>query len=93
MLGTLACTYMPSTRCILAVLSTLGFCLVLDCTEHLLGSFIVCDCRSPQLTVNLPGGVAYCAVDTTLPAGAPLRTVTVRDAITDLPVIENGHSE
>lgn len=50
-------------------------------------------CRSPQLTVNLPGGVAYCAVDTSLPAGAPLRTVTVRDAIADLPVIENGHSE
>lgn len=49
--------------------------------------------RSPQLTVNLPGGVAYCAVDTSLPAGAPLRTVTVRDAIQDLPVIENGHSE
>jgi hypothetical protein len=50
-------------------------------------------CRSPQLTVNLPGGVAYCAVDTSLPAGAPLRTVTVRDAIADLPLIENGHSE
>jgi hypothetical protein len=49
--------------------------------------------RSPQLTVNLPGGVAYCAVDTSLPAGAPLRTVTVRDAIADLPVISNGHSE
>jgi DNA (cytosine-5)-methyltransferase 1 len=48
--------------------------------------------RSPQLTVNLPGGVAYCAVDTTLPPGAPLRTVTVRDAIADLPPIENGHS-
>ncbi len=25
--------------------------------------------------------------------GAPLRTVTVRDAISDLPVIENGHDQ
>jgi hypothetical protein len=57
------------------------------------GCLLFGGCRSPQLTVNLPGGVAYCAVDTSLPAGAPLRTVTVRDAITDLPVIENGHSE
>jgi hypothetical protein len=32
-------------------------------------------------------------VDTTLPPGAPLRTVSVRDAIADLPVIANGHSE
>lgn len=46
--------------------------------------------RSPQLTVNLPGGVAYCAVDTRQP-GAPLRTVTVRDAIGDMPTIANGH--
>ncbi|KAF6265105.1 hypothetical protein COO60DRAFT_1470199 [Scenedesmus sp. NREL 46B-D3] len=48
--------------------------------------------RSPQLTVNLPGGVAYCAVDTSIP-GAPLRTVTVRDAIGDLPAIQNGHDK
>jgi DNA (cytosine-5)-methyltransferase 1 len=52
----------------------------------------VCCCRSPQLTVNLPGGVAYCAVDTSIP-GAPLRTVTVRDAIGDLPSIQNGHDK
>lgn len=25
--------------------------------------------------------------------GAPLRTVTVRDAIADLPAVENGHDE
>uniref|UniRef100_A0A383WE52 Cytosine-specific methyltransferase n=1 Tax=Tetradesmus obliquus TaxID=3088 RepID=A0A383WE52_TETOB len=48
--------------------------------------------RSPQLTVNLPGGVSYCAVDTSIP-GAPLRTVTVRDAIGDLPNIQNGHDK
>lgn len=53
---------------------------------------LLCPCRSPQLTVNLPGGVAYCAVDTSQP-GAPLRTVTVRDAIGDLPPIENGHDQ
>ncbi|KAF8055388.1 MET1B [Scenedesmus sp. PABB004] len=48
--------------------------------------------RTPQLTVNLPGGVQYCAVDTRTP-GAPLRTVTVRDAIGDLPAIPNGHDQ
>lgn len=63
------------------------------CTLPLCHPLLLIVCRSPQLTVNLPGGVAYCAVDTSLPAGAPLRTVTVRDAITDLPPIENGHSE
>lgn len=46
--------------------------------------------RTPQLTINLPGGVQYCAVPQTV--GAPLRPVTVRDAIGDLPAIENGHS-
>lgn len=44
--------------------------------------------RSPQLTINLPGGVAYTAVPQ-LP-GAPMRTVTVKDAIGDLPPIANG---
>lgn len=44
--------------------------------------------RSPQLTINLPGGVQYTAVPN-LP-GAPLRAVTVRDAIGDLPPITNG---
>lgn len=42
--------------------------------------------------MNLPGGVSYCAVDTSIP-GAPLRTVTVRDAIGDLPNIQNGHDK
>lgn len=35
---------------------------------------------------------SYCAINTALPAGAPLRTVTVGDAIGDLPLIDNGHS-
>ncbi|KAL6767831.1 MET1 [Auxenochlorella protothecoides x Auxenochlorella symbiontica] len=45
--------------------------------------------RTPQLTINLPNGVQYTAVPQTV--GAPLRPVTVRDAISDLPVIANGH--
>ena len=45
--------------------------------------------RSPQLTINLPGGVQYTAVPQR--DGAPLRTVTVKDAIGDLPAIKNGH--
>jgi DNA (cytosine-5)-methyltransferase 1 len=90
--------------------------------------------RSPQLTINLPGGVAYTAVPQRevgadaggkgrarigevlgpdvgapwcvwpgpcapqlppLPStqSAPLRTVTVRDAIGDLPLIQNGHDQ
>lgn len=44
--------------------------------------------RSPQLTIKLPGGVQYTAVPQTV--GAPLRTVTVKDAIGDLPQIANG---
>ena len=46
--------------------------------------------RSPQLVINLPGGVRYRAVPE-LP-GAPLRTVTVRDAIADLPAVDNGEA-
>ncbi|KAI8469979.1 MAG: S-adenosyl-L-methionine-dependent methyltransferase [Monoraphidium minutum] len=46
--------------------------------------------RSPQLTINLPGGVAFTAVPQE--PGAPLRTVTVKDAIGDLPIIKNGHN-
>lgn len=46
--------------------------------------------HSPQLTINLPGGVQYCAVPST--PGAPLRAVTVKDAIADLPAITNGSS-
>jgi DNA (cytosine-5)-methyltransferase 1 len=95
--------------------------------------------RSPQLTINLPGGVAYTAVPqrevgapgtacpltacrqghlwacccwcpgiavhgrqppalpdphlSVSPQSAPLRTVTVRDAIGDLPPIQNGHDQ
>jgi DNA (cytosine-5)-methyltransferase 1 len=45
--------------------------------------------RTPQLTINLPGGVSYTAVPQT--RGAPLRPVTVKDAIGDLPRIANGH--
>jgi hypothetical protein len=37
-----------------------------------------------------PNNMPYCAVDTSLPPGAPLRTVTVGDAIGDLPPIESG---
>lgn len=44
--------------------------------------------RTPQLTINLPGNVQYTAVPQTV--GAPLRPVTVRDAIGDLPAIESG---
>ncbi|KAL0027901.1 hypothetical protein WJX79_001540 [Trebouxia sp. C0005] len=47
--------------------------------------------RSSQLTINLPGNVQFTAVPQSV--GAPLRTVTVRDAISDLPVIENGHDQ
>lgn len=43
---------------------------------------------SPQLTINLPGGVAYTAVPAA--PGRPRRAVTVRDAIGDLPPISNG---
>ena len=46
---------------------------------------------SPQLTINLPGGVQYTAVPNQI--GAPLRAVTVKDAIFDLPPIVNGHQK
>ena len=44
--------------------------------------------HSPQLTINLPGSFKYAVPHDT--RGAPLRTVTVQDAISDLPPIENG---
>ncbi|BDA51554.1 DNA (cytosine-5)-methyltransferase 1B [Coccomyxa sp. Obi] len=44
--------------------------------------------HSPQLTIKLPGGVEYTAVPKQ--SGAPLRTVTVKDAIGDLPPLTNG---
>jgi len=46
---------------------------------------------SPQLTFNLPGGVAFCAVPQR--KSAPLRAVTVRDMIGDLPPVGNGADE
>lgn len=46
-----------------------------------------------QLTINLPGGVAYTAVPTQPGGGAALRAVTVKDAIADLPNIGNGFSQ
>jgi DNA (cytosine-5)-methyltransferase 1 len=46
---------------------------------------------TPQLTINLPGGVAYCAVPQEV--AVPLRTVTVKDAIGDLPPVQNGAAE
>ncbi len=71
--------------------------------------------HSPQLTINLPGGVQYTAVPNqvgnrghysdrnmltnaislslALKVGAPIRAVTVRDAIFDLPSINNGPKE
>lgn len=45
--------------------------------------------RTPQLTIKLPDDVQYTAVPQT--DGAPLRPVTVHDAIGDLPPITNGH--
>lgn len=46
-------------------------------------------CDRAMLTIY-PNNMPYCAVDTSLPPGAPLRTVTVGDAIGDLPPIESG---
>lgn len=47
--------------------------------------------KSPQLCINMPGGVAYRAVKDG--RVAPLRAVTVRDVIKDLPVIPNGNEQ
>jgi DNA (cytosine-5)-methyltransferase 1 len=44
-----------------------------------------------HMTLNLPGGVKYTAIPAWARDGAPLRAVTVRDAIGDLPHIEDGH--
>lgn len=46
--------------------------------------------RREMLSTSV-NGLPYCAIDMRLPEGAPLRTVTVGDAIGDLPAIENGH--
>ena len=47
--------------------------------------------NSPQLTFNLPGGVDFCAVPQR--KSAPLRAVTVRDVIGDLPEVPNGAAD
>eukprot|EP00210_Caulerpa_lentillifera_P008334 g7950.t1 len=47
--------------------------------------------HSPQLTINLPGGTKYAVHEDT--RGALLRTVTVQDAISDLPEITNGSNK
>ena len=47
---------------------------------------------SPQLAVPLPDGSSFCAVPQRGGA-APLRSVTVRDVIGDLPPVPNGASE
>jgi hypothetical protein len=44
--------------------------------------------KSPQLCINLPGGISYKAVEDG--KNARLRAVTVKDAIGDLPAVENG---
>lgn len=44
---------------------------------------------SSQLNIVLPGGVQYAAVKDAA-AGAPLRSITVRDTIAELPPVDNG---
>jgi DNA (cytosine-5)-methyltransferase 1 len=44
--------------------------------------------KSPQLCINLPGNISYKAVKDG--KNARLRAVTVKDAIRDLPAVENG---
>jgi DNA (cytosine-5)-methyltransferase 1 len=44
---------------------------------------------SSQLKISLPGGVSYAAVRDA-GKGAPLRAMTVKDTIYDLPPVENG---
>lgn len=44
--------------------------------------------NSPQLNFTFPDGTQFCAVP--LRTSAPLRPVTVRDTIGDLPVVVNG---
>lgn len=45
---------------------------------------------SSQMGVPLPGGSHFLSART---AGAPLRSITVRDTIADLPPVENGEEE
>lgn len=46
---------------------------------------------SPELKISMPGNIQYAAVRSTI-GGAPFRSITVRDAIGDLPPVENGAS-
>ncbi|KAK3145791.1 hypothetical protein QOZ80_3BG0257590 [Eleusine coracana subsp. coracana] len=47
---------------------------------------------SPELKITLPDGNYYAAVGSTA-AGAPFRSITVRDTVGDLPLVENGASK
>ncbi|KAL6638047.1 hypothetical protein ACP70R_025619 [Stipagrostis hirtigluma subsp. patula] len=47
---------------------------------------------SPELKITLPDGKYYAAVKSTA-AGAPFRSITVRDTVGDLPPVENGASK
>ena len=47
---------------------------------------------SSQLKISLPGGVSFAAVRDA-GRGAPLRAITVKDTICDLPPVENGASK
>ncbi|TVU44569.1 hypothetical protein EJB05_04014 [Eragrostis curvula] len=47
---------------------------------------------SPELKITLPDGNYYAAVKSTA-AGAPFRSITVRDTVGDLPPVENGASK
>ncbi|KAJ1293196.1 hypothetical protein BS78_01G049700 [Paspalum vaginatum] len=47
---------------------------------------------SPELKINLPDGKYYAAAKSTA-AGAPFRSITVRDTVGDLPPVENGASK
>lgn len=46
---------------------------------------------APELKVALPQNKYYAAVRSTQ-AGAPFRSITVRDTIGDLPMVSNGAS-
>jgi len=47
--------------------------------------------KSAQLRINFPDGRSFCAVNTE--RGCPLRAVTVRDTIGDLPFLVNGQTD
>lgn len=45
-----------------------------------------------ELKIAAPGGISYAVVPSTA-YGAPFRSITVRDAIGELPPVENGSSK